>query len=176
VYTSRRLQALTFARNRRMDSLLHLASGYIVTVLVRGGIGNLVIGKNDGWKQDVEMGKRSNQNFVSIPHSRFIDMLTYKAQMVGIRVILTQENHTSKYSFFDREPICHHDQYMGKRIKRGLFRASDGRTIHADLNGSYNIVRKVVPHAFDSVPSVATNARRLNPIDMQKHLQMWKTP
>jgi putative transposase len=174
VYTSHRLQALTFARNRRIDSLLHLVSAYIVAVLVREGIGTLVIGKNDGWKQDVDMGKRGNQNFVNIPHARFIDMLTYKAQMVGIKVTLTQESHTSKCSFLDREPICHHDKYMGKRIQRGLFRADDGRTIQADLNASYNIICKAVPTAFDNIPSIATHAQRFNPIQMQKHLQMWK--
>lgn len=172
--TSHKLQALTFARNRRIDSLLHLSSAYIVAALVREGIGTLVIGKNDGWKQDVEMGKRGNQNFVNIPHARFIDMLTYKAQKVGIKVVLTEESYTSKCSFLDGESIGKHDTYLGRRIERGLFRASDRRTIQADLNGSYNIIRKVVPSAFDKMPTVAMHGRRLNPKDMQKHLQMWK--
>lgn len=75
-------------------------------------------------------------------------MLTYKAKLVGIRVILTEESHTSKCSFLDGEPVCHQDQYMGKRVKRGLFRASSGRRIHADVNGSYNILRKAIPNSF----------------------------
>jgi len=174
VYSSRRLQALAFARNRRMDSLLHLASAYIIHVLVREGIGNLVIGKNDGWKQNIDLGQRTNQNFVSIPHARFIQMLTYKAQLVGIRVQVVEEGYTSKCSFLDREPIRKHKTYLGKRLKRGLFRASDGRSIQADLNGSYNIIRKAAPSAFDRVAQVAMHALRLSPIDMQKHLQTWK--
>ena len=70
------------------------------------GIGTLVIGKNEGWKQAVKMGKRTNQNFVQIPHARFIEMLTYKAEFVGIKVITTEESYTSKCSFLDDEPVC----------------------------------------------------------------------
>ncbi|GHO79254.1 hypothetical protein KSD_70250 [Ktedonobacter sp. SOSP1-85] len=111
-------------------------------------IGTLVIGKNDGWKQEINMGKRNNQQFVQIPFARFIDMLTYKAEMVGIGVILQEESHTSKCSFLDLEPICHHERYVGKRIKRGLFRASNGKRINADVNGSLNIIRKAIPNSF----------------------------
>jgi putative transposase len=75
-------------------------------------------------------------------------MLTYKAKLVGIQVLLVEESHTSKCSFLDLEPIHHHDRYVGKRVKRGLFRASNGRRIHADVNGSYNILRKAIPESF----------------------------
>lgn len=110
--------------------------------------GTLIIGKNDGWRQAVNLGQRTNQNFVQIPHARFIEMLTYKAQLAGINVITTEESYTSKCSFFDLEPISKHEHYMGRRVKRGLFRTSDGRQINADVNGAYNIVRKVIPDAF----------------------------
>jgi IS605 OrfB family transposase len=173
-YTSRRLEALTFARNRRIASLLHLASAYIVGVLVQEGIGNRVIGQNEGWKQHGAMGKRGNQNCVNMPHARFIQMLTYKAELVGIHVQVVAEGYTSKCSFLDREPIGKHETYQGRRVKRGLFRASDGRTIQADLNGSYNILRKIAPHACDDAPEVATPALRLNPKALQKHLPMCK--
>ena len=108
----------------------------------------LVIGKNDGWKQEVNMGKRNNQQFVQIPHARFIEMLAYKAELVGIRVIITEESYTSKCSFLDNEPVKKQETYAGKRVKRGLFRASNGRRINADVNGSYNIIRKAIPHSF----------------------------
>jgi putative transposase len=147
-YSSRQLEALTDNRNWRIKTELHRCSRLVINHLVQEGIGTLVIGKNEGWKQNVDMGKRNNQNFVSIPHAQFIDMLTYKAQLVGIRVIVTNESHTSKCSFLDLEPVCHHEVYVGQRVKRWLFRAADGRTIHADVNGSYNILRKVIPDAF----------------------------
>ena len=91
--------------------------------LVEQRIGTLVIGKNDGWKQAIGLGKRTNQNFVFIPHARFIEMLSYKAELVGIQVIVTEESYTSKCSFLDLEPVGKHDVY-GQRVKRGLFRAS----------------------------------------------------
>nr|WP_274532110.1 zinc ribbon domain-containing protein [Ktedonobacter racemifer] len=67
---------------------------------------------------------------------------------MGIHVILQEESHTSKCSFLDLEPICHHEHYLGKRIKRGLFRTSTGRRINADVNGSLNIIRKAIPDSF----------------------------
>ena len=76
-------------------------------------------------------------------------MLTYKAELVGITVIVTNESHTSKCSFLDDEPVQHHERYAGKRITRGLFRTADGRQIiNADVNGAYNIIRKAIPGAF----------------------------
>jgi putative transposase len=145
---TKRMERLTTKRMRQINHYLHTHSRRIIDLLVAEGIGTLVIGKNDGWKQEINIGKRNNQNFVQVPHARFIQMLTYKAELVGIQVLLTNESHTSKCSFLDDEPICHHEQYAGKRIKRGLFRASDGRLINADVNGAYNILRKAIPGAF----------------------------
>ena len=84
----------------------------------------------------------------NVPNARFIDMLTYKARLVGIKVIITEESYTSKCSFLDREEVCKHEVYAGKRVKRGLFRASTGRRINADVNGSLNIIRKAIPDSF----------------------------
>ena len=150
VYISRRLDTLADKRGRQITDYLHVASRRIVDRLVRQRIGTLVIGKNDGWKQAIGLGKRTNQNFVFIPHARFIEMLQYKAELVGIRVIVSEESYTSKCSFLDLEPIGKQEVYAGKRIKRGLFRASTGRCLNADVNGAYNILRKVVPDAFSN--------------------------
>lgn len=145
--TSRRLEILADKRNRRVNAYLHRASRYMIDVLIDRHIGTLVIGKNDGWKQNINLGRRTNQNFVTIPHDRFIQMLTYKAQLAGIQVKITEESYTSKCSFLDLEPIGKHQTYAGKRVHRGLFRAADGRCVNADVNGSYNIMRKVIPNA-----------------------------
>lgn len=147
-YSSRQLNALTDNRNLRLRTELHRCSRMIVETLVEHGIATLIIGKNQGWKQRVNLGKRTNQTFVSIPHAQFIDMLIYKATLVGIKVIVSEESYTSKCSFLDLETIGKHDIYAGRRIKRGLFRSANGRLINADVNGSYNILRKVVPNAF----------------------------
>lgn len=147
-FTSRQLDILTDKRKRQIDHYLHAASRQIIDVLVAHHIGTLVIGKNDGWKQEANMGKRNNQAFVFIPHARFIDMLTYTAALVGIQVITINESHTSKCSFLDGESIEHHDQYVGQRVKRGLFRTATGKRFNADVNGAYNMIVKVVPNAF----------------------------
>jgi IS605 OrfB family transposase len=152
--TTKRMERMTNKRNRRIDHYMHTVSKRIIEVLVKEGIGVLCIGKNDGWKQNSEMSKRVNQNFVNIPHARFISMLTYKAELVGITVKLTEESYTSKASLLDLDPLPvrkngdEKHTFSGKRVKRGLYRASDGRKINADINGAGNIVRKVAPDAF----------------------------
>lgn len=147
-YTSSHLERFTAKRTRKIDHDLHTASKRIIDLLMSEGIGTLVIGKNVNWKQEVNIGKRNNQNFVNIPHARFIDMLTYKAQLVGIAVAITEESYTSKCSFLDNERIGKHEVYAGKRAKRGLFRSASGKSYNADVNGAYNIIRKVAPNAF----------------------------
>jgi putative transposase len=153
-HTSRRLERLITRRTRRIDHYLHTASRRIVDLLVAEGIGTLCIGKNPLWKQEANMGKRGNQNFVSVPHARFIEMLTYKAELMGIQVQITEESYTSKASFLDDDPLPIYDAakpaptFSGRRVKRGLYRAADGRHINADVNGAYNIIRKVAPDAF----------------------------
>ena len=153
--TTKRMERMTNKRNRRINHYLHTVSKRIIALLVQEGIGTLVIGKNDGWKQEANLGKRTNQHFVQIPHARFIAMLTYKAELVGIRVVVTEESYTSKASLLDLDSLPSRAKssdekptFSGKRIKRGLYRASDGRTINADINGSGNIIRKVAPDAF----------------------------
>lgn len=163
--SSNRIRQITHRRNLRVDDYLHRASRFMVDWLVEHQIGTLVIGKNEGWKQHINIGKRNNQQFVGIPHARFIHMLTYKAELEGIEVILTEESYTSKCSFLDLEPICKHTTYMGKRVKCGMFRASDGTLINADINGAGNIIRKVIPNAFaDGVEALAVAPVRVSPV------------
>jgi putative transposase len=153
--TSHRLERLTTRRTRRIDHYLHTASRRIIDLLVAEGIGTLVIGKNPLWKQQVSLGRQTNQQFVCIPHARFIEMLSYKAELVGIRMIVTEESYTSKASFLDGDNLPVYDaarleqpRFSGRRVKRGLYRAADRTPINADVNGAYNIIRKVAPEAF----------------------------
>lgn len=151
---TRQMEQLTAHRTRRIDHYLHTASRRIIDLLVAEGIGTLRIGKNPLWKQEARLGKRNNHNFVSVPHARFIAMLTYKAALVGIQVMLTEESYTSKASFLDADPLPVYGAaqpaptFSGKRVTRGLYRAADGRHINADVNGAYNIIRKGLPDAL----------------------------
>jgi putative transposase len=163
-HSSRRIIELSNKRNRRVKDYLHKASRYIVDRLVAEGIGTLVIGYNQGWKQAVEIGRANNQTFVNIPHAQFVQMLSYKARLAGIHVILQEESYTSKCSFLDLEPVAKQVKYAGRRITRGLFRSAGGRLINADLNGAYNIIRKAIPNAFDAdeIAGVAVHPVRVN--------------
>ena len=143
-YTSNRIKRLAIKRNSKVDYYLHTASRYIVNRLRRLKITLLVIGKNDNWKQSVNLGRKTNQKFTAIPHATLINQLIYKCQLVGIKVVTVNEAYTSKCSFLDLEPIQKHASYLGKRIKRGLFKASTGRIYGADQNGSLNIIRNAV--------------------------------
>jgi putative transposase len=81
-------------------------------------------------------------------------MLSYKAKLVGIQVVLQEESYTSIASFLDGDFIPTYGQvvtepvFSGKRLKRGIYRASNGLRFNADVNGSYNILRKASPDAF----------------------------
>ena len=147
--SSHRLKRLANKRTNKVNNYLHKASKYIVSDIQLKGITTLVIGKNTEWKQECNIGKMNNQNFTQIPHSRFIDMLKYKCEKVGITVKLQEESYTSKCSFLDMEEICKHEIYCGKRIKRGLYISKNAVKINADVNGSYNILRKAIPSVFN---------------------------
>jgi len=131
-------------RNNKIKDYLHKSSKYIVNQLVSKNISTLIIGKNKNWKQDINIGKRNNQNFVNIPFYMFINMLKYKCKLEGISIIEQEESYTSKCSFIDSESIKKHIKYKGRRIKRGLFKSLSGKIINADLNGSYNIMKKAI--------------------------------
>ncbi len=144
----KKIQTLTNKRNNKIKDYLHKASKILVNHLVSNDISTIVIGHNKEWKQDINIGKKNNQKFVQIPFNTFIHMVTYKAQMQGIKVIQREESYTSKCSFMDNEEICKHEKYKGNRIKRGLYKTQTGRLINADLNGALNILRKEIPNAF----------------------------
>lgn len=139
---SKRLEQLTEKRNRKVKDYMHKASRKIIDLCVENDISKLVIGHNNGWKQDVNHGRRNNQNFVSIPFNNFIQMLQYKGELEGIEVIVVEESYTSKVDHLVFEEMVHHEKYQGKRAKRGLFKSSCGKTLNADVNGAIGMLRK----------------------------------
>ncbi len=143
--TSNKLWKLTLKRDHKINDQMHKASRYVVNWCIEHGIDTLVVGKNDGWKQEIDLGRRNNQQFVSIPFESLIKKLAYKCEEVGIRFCTMEESYTSRCSFLDNESIEHHDTYLGRRMKRGLYRSATGIAINADVNGSCNILRKAFP-------------------------------
>jgi putative transposase len=141
------LDEITIKRNSIMKDYLHKTSQYIVGYCLHRGIGNICLGELKEIKQNIRLGRRTNQNFVNIPIHTLKQMIAYKAELVGIKVHVIDEAYTSKCSSLDLELIQKHTQYIGKRIKRGLFKGSN-YLLNADINGALNILRKVVGDGF----------------------------
>ena len=148
IKTSHRLRRLTHRRNCKIGNYLHRASRSIINHRAANSIETLVIGKNDCGQIGKNLGEKMNQNMVSILHAKFIGMFTYKAQLVGINVVLLTEEYTSKCYFLENEPLWKQDSYQSRGIKRGLFRNRNGTLINAYVKGSLNIIRKAFPNAF----------------------------
>ena len=163
IHVSKRIQKLTFKRNNKINDYLHKSSDYIIKFCLNNELNTLIIGYNEFWKQEINIGKKNNQNFVNIPHYKLLQMLKYKCEKYGINFITHEESYTSKCSFLDDEIIGKHIEYLGKRIKRGLFRSAKEILINADVNGSYNIMKKAVPNAFaNGIEGVAVHPYRVN--------------
>lgn len=141
-YWSKKLGQLTLWRENQISNYFHKVTHHFVNYCIANDIDTVIIGRNQQWKDNINLGTRVNQNFVSIPFGRLYDLLKYKLELKGINYIETEESHTSKCSFIDKEEITHHDSYVGRRIKRGLFRSKEGYKYNADINGSLNILRK----------------------------------
>ncbi|MEG3833424.1 MULTISPECIES: transposase [unclassified Microcoleus] len=173
--TSSRIVRLTRCRNQKVDNYLHHTSRLIIDILSERQIGTLVIGKNVQWKNCINLGKQNNQNLVSIPHARLIQMLEYKAVLAGIEVIIQEESYTSASNFLSLDPIpvygdsdANSVEFTGKRIHRGLYKTAEGLLINADVNGSYNIMRKALPKALSNgIGSCVVQPRRVNPLKVK---------
>ena len=123
--SSKRLKKLCNQREFKINDYLHKSSRLIIDTLINQKIGTLIIGHNEEWKQKINLGKRNNQNFVCIPYNKLIEMLSYKAKMVGINVILTEESYTFASSFIDNDLIPVYKKgeknqvsFSPKRVKR----------------------------------------------------------
>ena len=153
--TSHSIGRLSKKRHQKMDDYLHKASRNIIDYAVETNSGLIIVGKNKHWKQEINIGKKNNQNFVSIPYDKFKAMIEYKAEELGIDVVFTEESYTSKSSHLDNDSLPVYKKgeshnFTGKRVNRGLYQWSKG-VINADLNGAIGIIKKVVPEALDSL-------------------------
>lgn len=165
--TSNRIQKLTVDRNNKINNYMHNASRMIIDYCVYHNIGTIVIGHNDGWKQEYDKSKANNQNFISIPFNKLISQIQYKAENAGVTCIITEESYTSKVDHLALEEMCHHDKYIGNRNKRGLFKSSTGKALNADLNGAVGILRKVIDESrFIEIVNrgFVTNPFKVNPL------------
>lgn len=162
VGTSKRIRQLNNYRNFWIEDYIHKVSRYIVNYCINNNIGSIVIGLNKGWKQEINLGKKTNQKFVEIPFSRLIDKISYKCKLVGINFQTHEESYTSKVDHLAFEKLGKHDVYLGKRKKRGLFQSSIGKLLNADINGAIGIGRKVFGDSY--VSKIIDSGFAFNPV------------
>lgn len=161
-YTNR-MRRLTLKRNNKVEDYIHKASRFIVDYCRNNEINTIIIGNNKNWKQNSKMSKRVNQNFINIPYYNFIQKVQYKAEDFGIQVIVTEESYTSGTSFLDNELPIKENYNKSRRKHRGLFISNEGIKINADVNGSYQIIKKVFPKAFaDGIEGVGLHPFKVN--------------
>ncbi len=160
---TKRMGIITEKRNRKMEDYMHKASRNIVDFCKDNDIPTIVIGYNKDWKRNSKLSHRVNQSFVGIPTQRLIEMIQYKAQEAGITVILTEESYTSGTSFLDGEEPVKKNYDKRRRVSRGLFRSRNGIEINADINASYQILKKVFPAAYaNGIEGVVLHPVRVN--------------
>ena len=141
--TSKRIQKLNEKRYNKIQNYLHNVSRAIINLCLENKIENIIIGHNKGWKQECNMSKVNNQNFVQIPFDTLINQLQYKSQeYTDLHVVLAEESYTSKTDHLVLEEMTHQENYSGRRLKRGLFKSSIGKVLNADINGAIGILRK----------------------------------
>jgi IS605 OrfB family transposase len=154
IKVSKKMLNLSRKRYNKINNYFNLAVKYITDYAISKNIGSIVIGDFSDIKQNINIGKKNNQNFVNIPYGIFKRKLQSKCEQLGIDYHLQEESYTSKCSFLDNEPVKKHDTYKGKRVKRGLFRTSQGYLINADVNGSANILVKFLASNSQHLPKV----------------------
>ena len=158
---TRRLSRLSKHREDYLRDRMHKLSSGIIRLCVDHRIGTIVLGTNKNWKQGSNIGNANNQNFVQIPFAMLRFTLAYKAERVGIKVVMQEESYTSASDFLCRDHIPTYgvdDQnavFSGRRVHRGLYKSGTGITLNADINGAANILRKAIPSAFDGVDDLS---------------------
>ena len=146
-----KLKRITTKRNHKINNYTHQLSRKLINHLSQLGVKNIVYGKNVNFKQEINLGRVTNQNFVNIPFNLIIERLRYKALLAGINFMTVEESYTSKTSFLDEEKLHSYKRgkpkkgytFLGDRFARSLFQTKNGYVIHADINASFNIIRKV---------------------------------
>ena len=146
---TRQMERISRKRDAFLRDTFYKYAHYICRTMEERGLSYLIIGYNKGQKQDIDLGRKTNQSFVQVPFARFRRILQTVCVRYGIRVILQEESYTSKACFGNRDYIPTYGtgdagsvSFTGKRIKRGLYLQDDGKVMNADINGAANTGRK----------------------------------
>ena len=148
-YTSKLINQLMYKREEQLRNYIGYYTNQLIEILKKEKISKLIVGYNKNWKQNINIGKANNQNFVNIPFKKILDILKYKLEENGIECKEQEESYTSKSSYLDNDNIPTYNKgnsqeylFSGKRITRNLYQSKQGKIINADLNGALNILKK----------------------------------
>ena len=147
-YVSKFINQLLYKRTEQLRNYIGYYTNKLIDILKDEKISKLVVGYNKEWKQEINIGSKNNQNFVSIPFRKILNILKYKLEDNGIEYKEQEESYTSKASYLDNDNIPIYKEeteeinFSGKRIKRGIYKTKQGKIINADLNGALNILKK----------------------------------
>jgi len=147
-YVSKFINQLLYKRTEQLRNYIGYYTNKLIEILRTERISKLVVGYNKEWKQEINIGSKNNQNFVSIPFRKILDILRYKLEDNGIEYKEQEESYTSKASYLDNDDIPIYKEeteeikFSGRRIKRGIYKSKQGKIINADLNGALNILKK----------------------------------
>lgn len=146
---TKRQYLIASKRERKIQNFIYNSAKYIVNYCIDNQIGNIVVGYNDGFQDNVNLGRVNNQQFVMLPYGKFKSRLEYLCNLYGIKYKVQEESYTSKASFWDKDEMPKWNplnpkqgSFSGKRIKRGLYQTKSGNLLNADVNGALNILRK----------------------------------
>lgn len=144
---TKRMMRLMNGRSNRINDYFNRVVKILVNKCLDNGVTTLVIGYNKDQKHGISIGKVNSQNMVMIPFYKLRQKLQYQCELHGISYCPQEESYTSKASCLDDDYIPVYGEtvakpFSGKRIHRGLYRASDGSVLNADINGSINILKK----------------------------------
>ena len=165
-FTSKRMNQLNRDHYCHTNDFYNKAASYIIKYCISNDIRTIVIGKNDGWKQNINIGRQNNQTFCFIGHAIFIKKLTLLAARYDIKVIETEESYTSKASLLNMDDMTADAVFSGRRIKRGLYKTQEGICINTDVNGAGNVIRKVFTDAFTNIKDMSYMYRTVHRIQI----------
>ena len=156
-FSSRHIDRLWMKRELKLKAHLHQTTAFLSQLFDEMAIEKVLISYNPSCKQNLDLGKKTNQTFTQIPYLMLLQQLEYKCRLRGIEVVRQEESYTSKASFLDRDdiPVYKKNQkvktvFSGRRVKRGLYQSKEGILLNADVNGSYNILRKGLKGKLES--------------------------
>ena len=136
--TSKRRKRYSEKYSGLVEDRLHKISREIINDLSHRGVSTVIVGKNTGQKINNKL-----KNFVQVPLFRLINMIKYKAELAGITFIQVNESYTSGTSFLDNELLTKEFYDKSRRKSRGLFLSNNSRRINADVNASFQIMKKI---------------------------------